>query len=353
MDNNTIYIYQSNNIYKIFICKYILFIFCMVLFVSCKNKISDSKSNRKVFNFYEWGQNANCTYATKEVLSSANTKTIYIHYFDIVNQLKNEDESEPYPTYVINEIDSCFSDYEIVPVVFIANSVSNKIDLHKKISNLVNQISMSHFKKKFSKLQLDCDWDEHSRSSYFTLIDSLSKTFEVSATIRLHQIKYKYDTGIPPVKKGVLMLYNVGEFGRFDENSILDSRIVNDYISSDSDYPIKLDIALPLFSQIVLKNNDGVLRLMSGQYRHELEENKNIFSKTNDNVYLVKKDTLFKGFYLSKGFNLKIEDLNFEEIENSYSIVKSSKLNLCDIILYRLDDQLINSLEYNKLIQKL
>ena len=321
--------------------------------VSCKNKVPVTKSNSEVFNFYEWGQNAHCSDKTKAILDSANTKTIFLHFFDVINHTFNNDYSEPYPTYIINKIDSCYCDYEIVPVVFIANSVSFEYDLHNKISNLVDQISLSHFKKKFQKLQLDCDWNEHSKSSYFSLIDSLSKKFEVSVTIRLHQIKYKYDTGIPHVKKGVLMLYNVGELGKFDENSILESSIVDEYISPDSEYPLELNIALPLFSQTVLKNNDGSLKLIQGQHRSELEESKNIFRKINENVYLVRKDTLFKGFYLSKGFMIKIDEVNFEEIDKSYEIVKFSKLITRDIILYRLDDQLINNMKFNKIIKKL
>lgn len=321
--------------------------------ISCKNKPSNTIVKRKIFNFYEWGLNANYTDTTKKMLDLANTKTIFLHYFDVINHTTEDNYSDPYPTYVINKIDTGFSDYEIVPVVFIANSVNMEYNLHEKISKLVDQISLSHFNKKFNKLQLDCDWNQNSKSSYFSLIDSLSKKFEVSVTIRLHQIKYKYDTGIPPVKKGVLMLYNVGELGRFDENSILESGIVDEYINPDSEYPMELDIALPLFSQTVLKNNDGNLKLLQGQHRSELEESKNIFRKINENVYVVRKDTLFKGFFLSKGFTLKIDSVDFNEIEKSYSFIKESKLKIGNTILYRLDDQLINKLNFNKIIEKI
>lgn len=344
---------QSYISYKTMIYNYGLFIICIMLSISCKKETHETKNDNNIVNFYEWGQNANFSDKTKKILDLANTTTIFLHYFDVINQTYEDYYSEPYPTYVINEIGTGFSDYEIVPVVFIANSVSFEEDMHKKISSLVDQISMSHFKKKFNKLQLDCDWSEHSKSSYFSLIDSLSKKFEVSVTLRLHQIKYKYDTGIPPVKKGVLMLYNVGELGRFDENSILESSIVDEYISPDSEYPMELDIALPLFSQTVLKNNDGNLKLIQGQHRSELEESKNIFRKMNENVYVVRKDTLFKGFYLSKGFTLKIDSVDFNEIEKSYGFIKESKLKIGNTILYRLDDQLINKLNFNKIIEKI
>ena len=47
----------------------------------------------------------------------------------------------------------------------------------------------------------------------------------MSATIRLHQVKYRADTGVPPVDRGMLMAYNLLPPDQAGErSSILDNR---------------------------------------------------------------------------------------------------------------------------------
>ena len=75
----------------------------------------------------------------------------------------------------------------------------------------VNQLNIP------KEIQLDCDWNSSTQKKYFNLIEEMKlyPTWENivwSATIRLHQLKYPKQTGVPPVNKGVLMFYNMGNF---------------------------------------------------------------------------------------------------------------------------------------------
>ena len=74
----------------------------------------------------------------------------------------------------------------------------------------------------------------------------------LSATIRLHQVKYYKQAGIPPVDRGMLMFYNMGKLNALTaENSIYNSNDAAGYIETVDDYPLKLDLALPAFSWAV------------------------------------------------------------------------------------------------------
>ena len=243
--------------------KYLLFSFSLLLiFSSCTEDNSDSK-----FSFYHWKANAEYTKPIAEALKTAKAKRIYLHYFDIENMNTSSYYDDGiYPNYVIKNIDDEYKDFEIIPTIYLTNSVlqNENLDIEelvKKIAKLTNQISVDHFKTNFTKIQIDCDWTVSTRNQYFEILEGLNSYYEVSATIRLHQIKFQEKTGIPPVKYGALMLYNVGDLKNVNQNSILESEIVEQYINNSSTYPLDLSIALPLFSQTVIINTENKIKL--------------------------------------------------------------------------------------------
>ena len=72
--------------------------------------------------------------------------------------------------------------------------------------------------------------------------------YQLSATIRLHQVKYREETGVPPVDYGVLMYYNMGHISAMGANSIYDRSTALRYLGKLREYPLPLDIALPMFA---------------------------------------------------------------------------------------------------------
>ncbi len=281
-----------------------------------------------------------------------------MHYFD-VEKLVTESWGNDgiYPTYVLSQVDKAYCNYNIVPVVYITNSIfkSENIrveSLAKKITTLIHQMNQQHFGKQFNTIQIDCDWTQSTRSAYFSLLQELKKNFCINATIRLHQIKYQSETGIPPVAKGTLMLYNMGDLKKMDENSIIDHKIVAQYINNSTSYPLPLDVALPLFSQTVIQNNNHQIKIIKDSQRENLQ-NPDYFRKTTENQYLVLKDTLFKGFYLSKDFTLKIEECSIDEVEQSYNIINNSQLQTHDILFYHLDSTSLKNINIETLINTL
>lgn len=327
-------------------------LFFIVLLSACSNHSGNE------FAFYHWKKSAKLDGASKEALELAGCKKLYLHYFDVdvVKEPEYGDEGV-YPISVLRRVDEATRDLDIVPVVFITNRVfktkQNPIELAGRIKDLIGEMNQSNFGRAITEIQLDCDWTVSTREPYFALLEELKKYFEVSVTIRLHQIKYHDKTGVPPVEKGVLMVYNVGELKDMSQNSILQSNIVADYINSETDYPLELNIALPLFSQMVVKNNDGEIRLLKNDTRETLDAATDYFKLTDENLYEVLNDTLYRGLYLYKGYQIKMEMADENEVVKAYQIIKNSRLKTGEVIFYHLDNEVLAKTDIKNLIQQL
>ncbi len=308
-------------------------------------------------SFYHWKAKAKFTEKIQATLEEAKTSKIYLHYFDVTSV---EDQPSHWfihnPTYVLKEVEDDYKDYRIVPVVFITNESLKKGTpkiLATNIKRLIDEISSHHFNQLHGEIQLDCDWTESTKELYFELIKRLQKHFSVSCTIRLHQIKFQKRTGIPPVEEGSLMLYNVGALTDQESNSILESDIVKLYINDESSYPLELSLALPLFSQTVLRSNQQQIRLVNGVDRAALDNHPSYFKSIGTNLYEVQKDTLCYGHYLSDGYQIELEQLSEEEVISSYQIIQNSQLNISEIIFYHLDDEVLNNINFSKILNAL
>ncbi|NBC24800.1 MAG: hypothetical protein GVX78_04205 [Bacteroidetes bacterium] len=312
----------------------------------------------KNISFYHWKSKALFTESYKKAISVSGADRIYMHYFD-VQSLHEPSWSHDgvFPNYLLKSVAGEFQHFDIIPVIYITNQVLKTkdldiISLSERIKKLVNQIHEEHFNEEVKQIQLDCDWTQATRYAYFDLIRELKKSFDVDVTIRLHQIKYKNKTGVPPVPKGTLMLYNVGNLKDKAQNSILESQIVEKYIDQETEYPLLLNIALPIFSQTVITNKNHEARLINTTERDFLEKDGH-FLPLDDMNFEVIKDTLYKGFFLYEGYNLKLEEVTIKNIKDSYSIIQKSGLNTDEIIFYHLDDNCFKNLNFVTLINDL
>ncbi len=342
--------YKKNKMKKILIFRFLI----IVMISSCTN---DNTFNKNI-SFYHWKSKAEFNKSYQKAINITQTNKIYLHYFDIDTLYEPSWNNDGvFPTYVLKSVTKDYQKFEIVPVIYITNKVFKTKDLDIKdlsnrIKKLINQISETQFNKEIKQVQIDCDWTESTRGAYFELLKQLQNDFEINVTIRLHQIKYKKKTGVPPVKKGTLMLYNVGDLKNRQQNSILESSIVKQYINSETDYPLSLNIGLPLFSQTVITNNDNEIKIIKNTERNTLENDEHF--KIIDNLNLkVVKDTLYKGFFLAEGYNLKFEDIDETVIYESYKIVKESNLNINEIIFFHLDEKSLSNINIKELAEKL
>ena len=123
-------------------------------------------------------------------------------------------------------------------------------NIYKKIVAKLNLFE-THTTK---EIQLDCDWTKTTREKYFNLIEQMKQLteinkIEITTTIRLHQVKFFNKTGVPPIKRGMLMFYNMSDVSdNRTRNSIYDEGLAKKYLINFDKYPLDLDVVLPAFS---------------------------------------------------------------------------------------------------------
>ncbi len=221
------------------------------------------------------------------------------------------------------------ADVAVVPTVFVFQSLFRKIDdeanqaLAKETAAYIYRQANGRF---FSAVQIDCDWTQTSKAGYFTFLRHLKKalpTVQISATIRLHQIKYRSETGIPPVDRGMLMLYNLSDPTNYaTANSIFDAREAQKYLRHQSPYPKPLDLALPLFSWGLLFRAGRFQGFLRDQNRQTLETLAFLAHTSQKNIYRVKVETVFQELYLRPGDRVRLETVSFKDLEAAVDLAK-------------------------------
>ncbi|QOG03443.1 hypothetical protein [Flavobacterium sp. MDT1-60] len=318
-------------------------IFFVFLLTAC------SKNDKPIIAFYYWKTVFKLSETEKEVLKDNNVEKLYIRYFDVG---LNPKTTEPIPVSPIH-FQGNVSKFDIVPVVFIQNKVMlksniNVDDLAKKTFRLVNEINVKN-NIVCSEIQIDCDWTLASKENYLRFIERFKKLShkKLSATIRLHQVKYFKRTKIPNVDSGVLMYYNMGTIAPDSINSIYNHQIAEKYLKSLKKYPLHLDIALPIYSWAIHIRNQKVIGLRSKLNVAQLKKDNN-FEQINSIFFKVKKSNYKNGFFYEEGDMLKIEPIAAEDLK---MMGEELNENLADtpkeIIFYDLDEFNLKNYEKN------
>ena len=90
--------------------------------------------------------------------------------------------------------------------------------------------------------------------------------------MRLHQVKDKQQTGIPKVNKVYLMCYATSSpLDNSNANSILEVNLLKNYLHNLQDYPLKMDIALPIYSWGIVTNHLGKKKLINALEEKDLQ----------------------------------------------------------------------------------
>jgi hypothetical protein len=318
--------------------------FSILVFFSCNQKREQRKVERC---FYYWKSVFKLNDFEKQRLDSLNVKTIYVKFFDVD---WDEASKKPLPKAVVRFADSSFKDFNITPTIFITNECIQKIDsvqvaaVAAKIMDLTKEIIFGHDFKAIHEVQIDCDWTASTKSKYFSLLTNIKKlkpNAKFSATIRLHQIKFVSKTGVPPVDKGLLMCYNMGNLKNpATKNSIIESEELKKYVGNLSSYPLPLDVALPLFNWKILFRNNIYTGLIEN-LPNEIFDNS--FCIKKENTFELLKDTLLQGYHLKKGDILRDEQSSYNEILSAAGEVnKQVKNTRPRVSLYHLDSVILN-----------
>lgn len=306
------------------------------------------RQEKPMIAFYYWKTTFKLSEYEKKTLALANTKRLYIRYFDVA---VNPETNLPIPVGVIHFEDKT-TGFKVIPVVYIKNSVmlsktSNVPDLAKKISSLIDQINAKN-NIQIQEIQIDCDWTLSSKDNYLKFINLFKKASrnKLSATIRLHQIKYFDKTKIPNVDNGVLMYYNMGQIQSDTLNSIYDKEIAARYLNSLKKYPLSLKIALPIFSNGIHIRNSHVIGLKSKLAEAELKADPN-FTMIKRHNFRTKNSNYKHGVYYLKDDLIKLETVSeVNLLEMASDLNENLKTHPTEIIFYDLDE--LNLTRYEK-----
>jgi hypothetical protein len=313
--------------------KFLLIVFLQMVFFSCNREV------KPTISFYYWKTVFKISNIEKQTIQNCQVRKLYVRYFDI--DLDKNDL--PFPKSPIHFKDST-TGFSIVPVIYIKNQVllskkNDSKDLAIKTNSFINQINSKN-KINIEEIQIDCDWTLSSKQNYLDFITSIKKISgkKISATIRLHQIKYFKKTGFPKVDNAVLMYYNMGTIQLDSLNSIYDKSIADNYLQSLNKYPLQLDVALPIYSWGIQIRDGKVIKLISKINEEKLKKDANfVFVKKNH--YKAKEANFKAGNFYQKNDILKIESISKNDlIEMANDLNKNIKTKPREIIFYDLDE---------------
>lgn len=298
--------------------KYIFYALLCALFLSC------DQTNRVTYpSFYYWKSTLHTSDLDTNKMTQLGLKRLYIKYLDIDwNAIQG---AQPRSITQVHP-DALPQNIEIVPVVFITNRVF--LNLKSEELPLLADRLITQLKTILSttpELQMDCDWSEGSRLRYFEFLTILKQKVPkiVSATIRLHQIKYRHKTGVPPVDRGMLMMYNFLKVSDFnDRNSIYETAEARKYLKNQKAYPLPLDVVLPIWSWAVAYREGKFLHLFN-HLNTKSCDTLSFLEREKTPFFRVKQDIVFQNEYLRMGDRLKIEEISPNALHEAADLARS------------------------------
>ncbi|MCB0598862.1 MAG: hypothetical protein H6557_09880 [Lewinellaceae bacterium] len=328
----------------------ILLLPLLLLLFSCQKP----KERIVIPAFYHWQTRLELTLPEQGLVKRLGVQRLYVKFFDVD---WDPELKAPVPLAPVELAPRTYAGLELAPAVFIANRTLERLPpeqvpgladkIYGKIFSLAAQDSSLHIRE----VQLDCDWTGSTREAYFELLgrlrDKLSaRGIALSATIRLHQARYPARTGVPPVGRGILMFYNMGQLEQWDEpNSILNLEAAEPYLKGYEPYPLPLGLALPLFRWAVLFRDGEMIKLINNLTEERLEGNPK-YKALAPGRYEVVEGAFLEGHYLYPGDRIRME-----AVEPEHLIAAAERLrglpwpDTLELVFYHLDSTVVGRYE--------
>ncbi|MEO6455529.1 MAG: hypothetical protein ABIN97_15725 [Ginsengibacter sp.] len=287
----------------------------------------------------------------KKFLKEHRIQKLYVHLMDVdwsaVQGAIPVSSNERLLTNSVLQADNSFPK-ELVPVVFITNQTFERIDsfdipllairLVRRCLPAYDEMDRDYENRHHfqfyhgailpKEIQFDCDWTVRTKEKYFSFLREVKKLLpadvQLSATVRLHQFKYPDKTGVPPVNRGMLMVYNISDPKEYGiHNSIFESDRAEAYFNSVKTYPLPLDIVLPAWSWCIIYRNKKFYQVQNELTEEDLK--KASFLKPKGNYYYsVVKDTVYHDLFLRLGDEIKSESIDEKDLREATAMSKKA-----------------------------
>jgi hypothetical protein len=333
---------------------FIFFFIGISLFISCQQKTLKAKQVKRAV--YHWKNHSSIGNDAQLLLKKHDIGLVYTKLMDIdweegrgavplgINHL--EDIAVYNGFYDVKKV-------EFIPVIFITNKVFTKIDsadipllarrILRKCFTDYDEMDVAWEKERFNQyqrrnhiqpgeIQFDCDWTVSTAPKYFYFLETVKKLLpgdstKLSATIRLHQYKYPGKTGVPPVSRGMLMVYNITDLTKYtDINSIFEYDQAKSYFNSGKKYSLPLDLALPAYAWGIVYRGKKFFTIEHGLTVDRVKGS-NYFQPKEKNIYAVKKDTLLDNLYLRPGDEIKFEGIDHHRLMQAVELSRKAMNN--------------------------
>jgi hypothetical protein len=256
--------------------------------------------------FYYWRTTFAPTPAESAALTDLGVTSLYLRVFDI------DEQGEVAGGLTMAPDARVPSNLEVIPVVFVRHAAFEHVSAETLAQRVWDETVRRY--QPFGTpraLQFDCDWTDGTQGPFFAFVRAVKARapgLATSATIRLHQVKYRERTGVPPVERGMLMFYNMGEVGRGD--AIYNAEAAAKYTERISDYPLPLDVALPLWAWTV-HLRDGVVRGLM-QTVDATDMTQDFLVPAGPDRWTATRTAFFRGELLAEGDVLEVETITPE-----------------------------------------
>ncbi|HND87799.1 MAG TPA: hypothetical protein PK971_05710, partial [Saprospiraceae bacterium] len=189
--------------------------------------------------FYSWQTTLGVPLTTRQYLDSLGCRTLCVKVLDVGRDPLSAQVTRYAQLRVADT--AGLGGLGVVPTVFITNEVFRHSSPQERAAWVGPMAAalrpwLLRSGQEGGELQFDCDWTASTREAYFSFLRemraALPRGSTLSATVRLHQYKFPDQTGVPPVERGMLMLYNTGDIDQpVLRNSIFDAADARKYLA--------------------------------------------------------------------------------------------------------------------------
>jgi len=360
----------------------LLLIFLTTLSCGSKYKTKDVQQKNA---FYFWKSDWGVNERTFPLLDSLEVKVCYLKFFDVAWDEKEKEVIPVGRSGLEYGMPSPPKHMEIIPTIFVSNDVIKNLS-EEQLKGLAHSIyrktklqfghiynrgndekmgpklntsnSDGPYKMTYEDLtwpekdtiqdvhsafeevkeiQIDCDWTESTKDKYFKFLQMIKDQFKnklISCTIRMYPYKYPTKAGVPPVDKGMLMIYNVGDVTKVESgNSIFDKKEILKYLNGKEKYPLVLDYAFPIFEWLSVYRNNKLIQLLPSMATKFIspDDKRMIISEKNNQItrYEAKEEVYLYpcDFTLQKGDVMKLESISYEDVAEVAAKISSINTN--------------------------
>ncbi len=332
--------------------KFTLFILLFAVLSCTDNSVHITKG------VYFWENDTpSLTASNLAALDSLHAEKIYVKVFEVD---RVGGKNKPVAKSSLELTSEAVKNRKVVPCVFVLNKVmlqSSKEELDELADNLVF-LAKKYINEKLlpgavvdcSELQIDCDWSEKSQGNYFYFLRKVKEIWkkEVSCTLRLYPYKFNEKMGVPPCDRAMLMCYNLlNPIKNPRKNSILDIEEMSKYLDTKVDYPVPLDVALPVYSWMQCYDRERFKGVVHGP----IEPFVDLLEHEEGLWYHAKSDTVLENVFVRKGDRIKWERVSQEDLSKAIDIIKTAKVlkNEATLSYFHLSSEELNFYSYEKL----